>query len=30
MLVNYRAEIFQTDLFLWRRSIAGYATEAKG
>jgi hypothetical protein len=30
MLVNDRAEIFQTDLFLWRRSIAGYATEAKG
>ena len=30
MLVNDRAEIFQTDLFLWRRSIADYATEAKG
>jgi hypothetical protein len=30
MLVNDRDEIFQTDLFLRRRSIAGYATESKG
>ncbi len=29
MLVNARAEIFEMYLFLQRRSIAGYATEAK-
>jgi len=30
MLVNDRAENFEADLFLRQRSIAGYATEAKG
>ncbi len=30
MLVNDRTEIFQMDLFLRRRSIVCYATEAKG
>ena len=30
MLVNGRAENFEMDLFLQRRSIAGYVTEAKG
>ncbi len=30
MHVNDRAENFEADLFLRQRSIAGYATEAKG